>query len=301
MSQQSVIEELQHLGMSGYEARAYVALVAAGEPLNGYEVAKRCGVPRSTVYETLAKLVGRGAAYEVRVNEDGTGYIALPPTALLDRLRREFDHSIDTLRDALPQLAAPTQVRLIHSLSGRESLLERAKDVIAAAHTDVFLSGFPAEIDPLKAAARRAVEAGVEVSVVTFGEDPDPVGNTTTHRFSSPEVVLENLGCRLLVVSGDREQAVIGGAVHDEAWGMYTDDPAVVLVAVEYVRHDIAMHLIADRFAPDDFESFWSSDPVLRRLRADHGASAALLKRATGASPPVPGRRKRRAESRPPA
>ena len=40
--------------------------VAAGTPLNGYEVAKRSGVPRSTVYETLAKLVGRGAAYEVR-------------------------------------------------------------------------------------------------------------------------------------------------------------------------------------------------------------------------------------------
>ncbi len=61
MSQQSVIEELQHLGMSGYEAKAYVALVAAGTPLNGYEVAKHSGVPRSTVYETLGKLVGRGA------------------------------------------------------------------------------------------------------------------------------------------------------------------------------------------------------------------------------------------------
>ncbi len=296
MSQQSVIEELQHLGMSGYEARAYVALVAAGEPLNGYEVAKRCGVPRSTVYETLAKLVGRGAAYEVRVGEDSIGYIALPPTALLDRLRREFDHSIDTLRNALPEIAAPTQVRLIHSLTDRVSLLERAEDVIAAARTDVFLSGFPAEIEPLKASARRAIDSGVEVSVVSFGEDPDPVGNTTTHRFSPPEVVLENLGCRLLVVSGDREQAVIGGVVNSDAWGMYTDDPAVVLVAVEYVRHDIAMHLIAERFAPDDFESFWTSDPVLSRLRADHGASAALLKRsATGPAPVRTARRSRRA------
>jgi hypothetical protein len=85
MSQQSVIEELQHLGMSGYEAKAYVALVAAGSPLNGYEVAKHSGVPRSTVYETLGKLVGRGAAYEVRAGEASVGYISLPPNALLDR------------------------------------------------------------------------------------------------------------------------------------------------------------------------------------------------------------------------
>jgi hypothetical protein len=121
--------------------------------------------------------------------------------------------------------------------------------------------------------------------VVSFGDDPEPVGQTTRHRFSEPEVVLENLGCRLLVVSADREQAVIGGIINGEAWGVYTDDPAVVLVAVEYVRHDIAMHLIAEKLAPADFEAFWASDPALLRLRADHGAPAALLRRNAGAPP----------------
>lgn len=295
VSQQSVIDELQRLGMSGYEAKAYVALVAAGGPLNGYEVAKRSGVPRSTVYETLAKLVGRGAAFEVRAGEDSVGYIALPPAALLDRMRREFDQSIDTLRAALPQIAAPSQVRLVHNLADRASLLARAEDVIAAARTDLFLSGFPAEIGPLKPSARRAEADGVDITVVTFGEDDDPVGVAIPHRFSAPEVVLENLGCRLLVVAGDREQAVIGGAVDGDAWGVFTDDPAVVLVAVEYVRHDIAMHLIAERFAPEEFEAFWTSDPTLRRLRADHGAPAALLRRgAAGGTARAPRPRRRR-------
>lgn len=298
MSQQSVIEELQRLGMSGYEAKSYVALVAAGTPLNGYEVAKRSGVPRSTVYETLAKLVGRGAAYEVRAGESSVGYISLPPTALLDRMRREFDQSIDTLRDALPGIASPPQVRLVHNLSDRASLLARSEDVVAAARKDLFLSGWPAEIDTLKPLVRRAEAEGVDVSVVTFGDDPDPVGHSTPHRFSTPEVVLENLGCRLLVVSADREQAVIGGIVDNgsgggDAWGVFTDDPAVVLVAVEYVRHDIAMHLIAEKFAPEDFESFWTTDPNLRRLRADHGAPAALLRRGAGAATPAPRGRRR--------
>src|SRR5690242_1886984 len=97
MSQQSVIEELQHLGMSGYEAKAYVALVSAGRPLNGYEVAKFSGVPRSTVYETLAKLVGRGAAYEVKGSDANTDYLPLPPASLLGRMRREFDSSVEKL------------------------------------------------------------------------------------------------------------------------------------------------------------------------------------------------------------
>ncbi|MGI5272346.1 TrmB family transcriptional regulator [Nonomuraea sp. CA-218870] len=292
MSQQRVIEELQRLGMSGYEAKAYVALVAAGAPLNGYEVAKRSGVPRSTVYETLGKLVGRGAAYEVRLGDAGVGYISLPPASLLDRMRREFDQSIDSLREALPEVASPTQVRLIHNLTDRSSLLTRAEDVVAAARRDLFLSGWPAEIEPLKALARRAEADGVDVSAVVFGDDPDPVGHTTQHRFSSPKVALENLGCRLLVVVADREQAVIGGVVNEEAWGVYTDDPAVVLVAVEYVRHDIAMHLIVEKFAAEDFETFWKSDPALLRLRADHGAPATLLKRGARETPGGSGRRR---------
>lgn len=292
VSQQSVIEELQRLGMSGYEAKAYVALVAAGLPLNGYEVAKRSGVPRSTVYETLAKLVARGAAYEVRVGETRGGYISLPPNVLLDRMRRDFDQSLDVLSGALAEVAAPPQVRLVHNLSDRESMLARAEDVLAAARKDVFLSGWPPELGPLKPAARRAEHDGVDVSVVTFGDDPEPVGQTTPHRFSTPDVVLENLGCRLLVVCADREQAVIGGVVNEEAWGVYTDDPAIVLVAVEYVRHDIAMHLIAEKFAPDDFESFWASDPAVLRLRADHGAPAALLKQ--GLQAPLARQRRQR-------
>ncbi len=280
VSPQSVIEELQRLGMSGYEAKSYVALVAAGTPLNGYEVAKRSGVPRSTVYETLAKLVGRGAAYEVHAGEASVGYLSLPPASLLDRMRREFDRSVDALHEALPEIASPPQVRLVHNLADRASLLARSEDVVAAARKDLFVSAWPAEIEALKPLVRRADDRGVDVSVVSFGDDPEPVGHTTMHRFSLPEVVLENLGCRLLVVSADREQAVIGGIVEGgDAWGVFTDDPAVVLVAVEYVRHDIAMHRIAERFAPEDFASFWTDDPELRRLRADHGAPAALLRR----------------------
>lgn len=300
MSQQTVIDELKRLGMTGYEAKAYTVLVAAGGPLSGYEVAKRSGVPRSTVYETIGKLAARGAAYEVRAGEDNVSYIALPPNVLLDRMGREFDASADTLREALPRLAAPAQVRMMHDLPDRSSLLARAEDVVGAARSDLFVSGFPEEVEALKPLLRRSEQDGVEVTAVVFGEDENPVGNTFTHRFSSPEVVLENLGCRLLVIVADREQAVIGGAVEDEGWGAFTDDPAVVLVAVEYVRHDIALHLIAERFAPaDEFDTFWRTDPTLRRFRSDHGAPAALLRRiGVGGSPTRAARGRRRREPR---
>jgi len=267
MSVHNVTGELQRLGMSGYEAKAYVALVLAAEPINGYEVAKRSGVPRSAVYETLGKLVGRGAAYEVRTHDDAIGYVPLPPRSLLERMRRDFDRTIHILEDELPRLVSPSPVRLVHSLAERCTLLERAEDVVTAAEGELYISGWPEDLEGLTPGARRAEERGVSVRRVVFGPVGEPLGWSTEHRFSAPETVEQNLGQRLLVVVADRSQAVIGGLTADRAWGMYTDDPATVLLAVDYVRHDIAMHVVADRYADHGFGEFWADDPALRRLR----------------------------------
>lgn len=275
-----VVEQLQRLGMSGYEAKAYVTLAVAGQPLNGYEVAKRSGVPRSTVYETLGKLVARGAAYELRGAEEATGYLALPPRALLERMRREFDDSIGALQSSLPTIAAPPGSYLIHNLKGADALLTRAEDVVASARTDLFLSIWPEEMRLLFPLVGRAAERGVEVSMVHFGPvpTPAPAGHVYEYRFPAPETVAGSLGCRLLVVAGDTSEVLIGGFAGGAAWGVYTEDPAVVLMAVEYVRNDITLQVVADRVGHEALCEIWNGDPDLVRLRARHGHPAALLR-----------------------
>ena len=279
VSVDGVVEQLQGLGMSGYEAKAYVALVSAGRPLNGYEVAKFSGVPRSTVYETLAKLVGRGAAYEVKGAEGSTEYLPLPPASLLGRMRREFDSSVEKLEVSLGSVAAPPAAHLIHNLAGREGLMARAADVVAGARRELFVSIWPQELETLRGVLQQAEGAGVDISLMAFGPD-EAVGHTYHHEFSPPEVVLENLGCRLMVVAADREQVLIGGFLNGsgDAWGVFADDPAVVLLAVEYVRHDIAMHVLVDRVGADLVRQFWGSDPELGRLRSDRGSPAEALR-----------------------
>ena len=43
MSTDRALELLRDAGLSGYEAKAYLALLAGGEPMTGYEVAKASG------------------------------------------------------------------------------------------------------------------------------------------------------------------------------------------------------------------------------------------------------------------
>lgn len=263
-----LVERLGELGMSSYEAKVYIALIGAPGPLNGYEVAKSSGVPRSTVYETLAKLVARGAAFEARTAKDAVCYVPLPPNALLSRMSQEFEESVRALRAELPSLAAPRQAHLIHNITGYDALLERSADVIRESSRDLFVSIWPEETARLEPALRQAADRGVDVTMLVFGEETAPVGVTYRHRFSPPDFVLDYLGYRLFAVVGDTRQAVIGGMEAGDGWGIYSDNPAVVLLATEYVRHDIAMQLLGEQFGSAEVTKYVRSNPEFVRLRS---------------------------------
>lgn len=53
-----IIKELQKLGFSQYECKAYIGLLKHS-PVTGYEVSKQTGVPRSMIYEVLGKLMDK--------------------------------------------------------------------------------------------------------------------------------------------------------------------------------------------------------------------------------------------------
>jgi HTH-type transcriptional regulator, sugar sensing transcriptional regulator len=278
--QEQALELLKAAGMSGYEAKAYVALLVAGQALNGYEVAKASGVPRSTVYETLSKLVSRGAAFEVKNRPDnGVAYVALPSDALVGRLRRELSGTIDGLAEVLPALGGVREASLVQHVHGLDGVLDRAVDLIEGARHDLFASLWPDEIERLRPALVGAVGRGVEVSLISFGELDEPIGRSFVHHYSEPEVVLARLGCRIFTVVADRDAVVIGGVDRSEVWGMWSDDPAVALVAAEYVRHDIALQLIGDRLRDAGLEEFWLNDPELERLRASAAVNESLRTR----------------------
>ena len=64
---------------------------------------------------------------------------------------------------------------------------------------------------------------------------------------------------------------MIAGIDRNDVWGMWSDDPAVALVAAEYVRHDIALQLIGERMHDTGMEDFWLTDPEIERLRSASG------------------------------
>ncbi len=274
------LELLRTAGMTSYEAKVYLALLAAGEPLNGYEVAKASGVPRSTVYETLAKVVGRGAAFEVADRSSGTSYMALPAETLIGRLRRELSGTIEGLAEALPQIGTEPEAFVGQHLHGRDEVMQRAEDIIDGSKSELFLSLWPDEVETLRCALLAAEARGIDISLVCFGELTESIGHSYTHRFSDPDVVLESVGCKIFTVVADRGVALTGGISGEDVWAMWSNDPAVALLAAEYVRHDIAIQVIGARLDAAGLADTWAAEPELERLRVASALTASLRQRA---------------------
>jgi len=260
------LDLLKQSGMSGYEAKAYVALLGAGEPLNGYEVAKLSGVPRSTVYETLGKLVARGYAFQV-TEDEAVSYVPLPADSLVGRIRRDTLETIEGLETVLPSIGRALDARVVQHLHSDDDVTQRAIDVIECAHESVWLSIWPDEVPAYERSTVAAADRGVNAFTICYGDASALPGRIYQHRFSSPDVVKDRVGCELSIVVADHNQVVIAGRTPEVIWGIWSDDPVVALVAAEHVRHDIALQLVATRLEEEGLGDFWLDNPDLEALR----------------------------------
>lgn len=275
-----VLARLQRLGVPGYEAKAYLALLSASRPLNGYEVAKNSGVPRSTVYETLTKLVRRGIAYEVKGAEAQTRYVPLPGDALVGRLQREFTENVEELSDALSQVTVPGETRLIHHLQGLDAVMARLLDLADAAKTTIHVTAWPDHLARLEPALMAAEARSVDVWIHAWGGGDAQLSKVYRNPLSRPgspldrtEWVSTRLGCHLLVVVVDHKEIISAGSMDGDVWGIYTDDPAAVLIGLETIVHYIVSDVAIRMVGPEKFLAMWEADPDLLRLAT--GAPAA--------------------------
>ena len=119
------IDRLVEIGFSEYEAKAYVALLREN-PVSGYGLSKLSGVPRSMIYEVLGKLTARGAA--ITLHKDGaTRYAPVPATEFLDKLRREHELLVTSLKDDLASLASASDPEYVWNIEGEANIMAMSK------------------------------------------------------------------------------------------------------------------------------------------------------------------------------
>jgi sugar-specific transcriptional regulator TrmB len=255
-----LLEGMSAFGFSQYEARAYVALLRKS-PVNGHELSKGAGVPPSKIYETLGKLRRKGAvlAYE----SEPTLYAPVPHAELLARLRESTEGNLRELEKGFEGLVPGFDVGLTWSVTGVDNVVGLMERAVDRAKESAFAAVWDAELVELAPALREAHGRGVELQAAVYGTFDLGVPNTYDLALCGESASERLGGRRLSVLVADRREAVVaeflGGG---SAEGIWTENRAMSLLAVEYVKDEIMGRTLIDELGE---ERYWA----LRRKRPE--------------------------------
>jgi sugar-specific transcriptional regulator TrmB len=228
-----LVERLVEIGLTEYEAKAYIALLRLGSA-SGYQVAKESGVPRSTIYEILAKLVMRGAVLTQSFAEQ-VRYAPVPPEQFLGRLRREFQDSHDALLNGLSDLTETTAPPgNTWNLAGRRNLFSYARQMIDQAQQEVaLLVGDDDELDRLLPQLQQARTRGVALTIIS--PTPYDAGEVLVAVHPQGPILRQAIGHGFTLVVDGRE-ALIGEVDRSET-AIWTTNGYAVSWALWCLKH----------------------------------------------------------------
>lgn len=232
---------LQQFGFTQYESQIYEALITIDEPLDASAIVKRSGVPRSKVYEVLYKMGEKGMVLESTVEKKRL-YRPLPLNSAIEKLRRDFDRSLDQLKSIQAQ-KKPIDDR-VWSLKDDESINSLVSELLESASTSIVYSGWADDISQHLATIEEKFTNGISVELHSIGELNTKIDEVTT---LIPDVQ-HNALQRSRIVIIDNEQLLFAG-FEDTGWqAIHTSSRPLVTFFTEFFYHDVALTEITRKF-----------------------------------------------------
>lgn len=257
-----IIKRLELVGFTSYEAKAYYALLQK-YPVNGYEISKLSQVPPSKIYETLQKLMNRGAAIDSQTQP--TLYSPVEPVTFFRRIQADAEKTITSLVEDLSNVSPPQSFQITWNLAGTTRINEKLTEIIATAAHSIYASVWPEQLDSIGPSLTTAMARGVYVVIATFGNC-----QTEAHEVYNLESCAANILARTkaklcTVVTDDRDVVIGELAEQSEASkGIWTQTRSVVLVAKEYIKHDIMVGVLSDHIGEDKYRALVNQHSLWR-------------------------------------
>jgi HTH-type transcriptional regulator, sugar sensing transcriptional regulator len=240
-------EKLISIGFSEYEAKAYLALVRES-PATAYEIAKLSSIPTSKIYEVLNKLLEREAVLKIE-HSGKQKYLPLSPDELIAQYRGRIDDTLAALQTGLHHLQHDQNLSYIWNILDYDTLMEKSVRLIAQTKRHVLLSLWPEETQHLEIEIRKALRRGVKAATILFGHHKSTLGQTYQHPIE--DTLYAEKGGRGLVIVADSQEVLFGKiAVGNKVEGACSRNAGFTAMAEDYIKHDIYVMKIVQRFDP---------------------------------------------------
>ncbi|MBW2369879.1 MAG: TrmB family transcriptional regulator [Deltaproteobacteria bacterium] len=231
---------MKRIGLGEYESRAYLALLKAN-PINGYEISKISGVPRSRIYEVLNGLIQKQMVH-VQPGQKIKRYLPVKPEIALKRIQDTFTDAvekIDHYTKSIRQVDTGQQLRVVQ---GRGAIIAFLKDLIKSTENRLVLSIWAQEAAALQDAIDGFIARKGRLSGIYFGEK-SPYDQLVIHR--RIQQVFNERKSRFLVAVIDNNQAVSGVLDQgDESQVTWTHNNGFVEMSKDYIVHDMSLNLL---------------------------------------------------------
>lgn len=193
---------LESIGLSSYEARGYVALVAHGFG-SAETIAETARIPRTSAYKVLQSLCNKGFAISTR----GRPTIFKPEAPgkvkerVIDHLEDTFA-KLDLLHEVLRKKGEP---QLVYTIQGKPRVLEKIGELLDKA-SETFMVSTPtfSEIrESLGKKVEQAIARGIKITIITEPGQKIPEGANPVHRkgLIATDVIVD--GSSALIASPD--------------------------------------------------------------------------------------------------
>jgi HTH-type transcriptional regulator, sugar sensing transcriptional regulator len=159
-------EVLGKVGLTQYEARAYIALVARGVG-DAATLASAAGIPRTSAYKVLESLAAKG--YAKPTGGKPILFRPTPPLDVAEGLKGAIQEVFERLANLHRVVAEHGEPQLVYLLSGREKVLQKIGELLdQSTRTFILTTPGVAEVrDELGKKIQHAVKRGVQVTFVT--------------------------------------------------------------------------------------------------------------------------------------
>ena len=277
-----IAEGLKRFGLTEYQARVYISLVAHGVA-DAETVAITANIPRTSVYKSLDSLHEMG--YVVASEGRPRIYRPAEPLEVKSRLLRQLDEIFGRLHTIYEVLSEKGEPQVIYTIYGRDKVMAKISEILRKTQHDLVISTpkFSLLLDYLEHDLQTVVKRGVNITVITApGERVmDGINIERRERLIATDIISD-------------EQRALLASPGIEVCG-YTNNPSLASCQA----HGIVVHA-AFRYPPDPRRWF----PGRARAGFDHAPAPALADRRVSARgvpdrPQFPRLRRRRATGEP--
>jgi sugar-specific transcriptional regulator TrmB len=135
-------------------------------------------------------------------------YVPLPPEELYKRLQRQFDDSLEALKEQLDGSASSTSYEFIWMIRGYEQVVAKAREMIAGARRELYVRLFADSGDLLAPDLKQAESRGVGIRYIAMGPMVPGFEIQVTH--PDADHLVTTIGGRSFDVIADKSEALVG-------------------------------------------------------------------------------------------